>query len=315
LLRIVFMGTPDFAVPTLSEIAAARHEIAAVYTQPPRPADRGMAPRKSPVHVFAETLSIPVQVPQSLNDAEAQQVLRDYGANVVVVVAYGLILPRPVLEAARHGCLNLHGSALPRWRGAAPMQRAIMAGDAETAVTIMRMDEGLDTGPVCLKEPIAIPPNMTAGELHDRMAVEGAGLMVRALAALERDSLDCVPQAREGATYASKIKKSECRIDFRGPATAIHNLIRGLSPSPGAWFEAGTSTPPERIKVLRATVVEGDGPPGTVLDNALTIACGGGAIRFLEVQRAGRRPMPASEFLRGFELPPGTRLRHSSNAA
>jgi methionyl-tRNA formyltransferase len=313
LLRIVFMGTPDFAVPTLSEIAAAQYEIAAVYTQPPRPADRGMAPRKSPVHVFAETLSIPVQAPRTLNDAEVQRVLRDHSADVVVVVAYGLILPRPVLEAARHGCLNLHGSALPRWRGAAPIQRAIMAGDAETAVTIMRMDEGLDTGPVCLKEPITIPSEMTAGELHDRMAIEGAGLMVRALAALERDSLDCVPQANEGATYAGKIKKSECRIDFRGPATAIHNLIRGLSPLPGAWFEAGT--PPERIKVLRATLVEGDGPPGTVLDNALTIACSVGAIRFLEVQRAGRRPMRASEFLRGFELPPGTRLRHPSEAA
>jgi methionyl-tRNA formyltransferase len=224
------------------------------------------------------------------------------------VVAYGLILPRPILEAPRYGCLNLHASALPRWRGAAPIQRAIMAGDTETAVMVMRMDEGLDTGPICLAERVPIGPNTTAGELHDELARVGASLMVRALAALERGSLDATPQPEEGVTYAAKIDKAEARIDFSRPAREVHNLIRGLSPYPGAWFEAGPQGKHERIKVLRSELAEGSGPPGTVLDEHLTVACGEGAVRLTVLQRAGRKPMSAEEFLRGFDLPVGTRL-------
>jgi methionyl-tRNA formyltransferase len=311
MLRVIFMGTPQFAVPTLSEIAGAGHEIAAVYTQPARPAGRGMEARKSPVQVFAETLGVPVLSPTSLKSAETQAAVRAHHADVAVVVAYGLILPKEVLSAPRCGCLNLHGSALPRWRGAAPIQRAIMAGDTETAAMVMRMDEGLDTGPICLAERIDVGPDMTAGELHDRMSLVGAGLVVRALAALERDSLDCVPQPTQGITYAPKIDKSEAQIDFTRPAKDVHNLIRGLSPFPGAWFSAGPAGGRERIKVLRSTLAEGAGEPGVVLDSALTVACGQGAVRLLTVQRAGRRPVPAEEFLRGFSLPIGSRLQRS----
>lgn len=307
-LRIVFMGTPDFAVPTLAEILSAGHEVVAVYTQPPRPAGRGMSERKSPVHVQAESSGIPVFTPKSLKGTEEQEIFRSHGADVGVVVAYGLILPKPILDAPRFGCLNLHASALPRWRGAAPIQRAIMAGDRETAVMVMRMDEGLDTGPVCLAERVPIGADMTAGELHDELARVGASLMVRALAALERGSLDCTPQPEEGVTYAAKIDKAETRIDFSRPAAEVHNLIRGLSPYPGAWFEAGPQGKRERIKVLRSELAEGSGVPGTVLDNRLTIACGNGAIRLKVLQRAGRKPMTAEEFLRGFDLPPGSRL-------
>lgn len=308
MLRVIFMGTPAFSVPTLSEIVGAGHEIAAVYTQPPRPAGRGMEARKSPVHLFAESVGAIVLAPDSLKSVEAQAGFHAHNADVAVVVAYGLILPAPILEAPRHGCLNLHASALPRWRGAAPIQRAIMAGDAHTAAMVMRMDEGLDTGPVCLSERVDIAPDTMAGELHDRMALVGAGLMVRALAALERGSLHCVPQPAVGATYAAKIDKAEARIDFTRPARDVHNLVRGLSPSPGAWFETGAAGKLERIRVLRSTVVEGAGLPGTVLDVALTIACGDDAVRLLELQRAGKRPMAAGEFLRGFSLPPGARF-------
>lgn len=307
-LRIIFMGTPDFAVPTLMEILSAGHEVVAVYTQPPRPAGRGMDERKSPVHLQAEMAGIPVFTPKSLRNAAEQEIFREHGADVAVVVAYGLILPQPILEAPSSGCLNLHASALPRWRGAAPIQRAIMAGDAETAVMVMRMDEGLDTGPICLAEQVAIGPNTTAGELHDELARIGANLMVRALAALERGSLDCTPQPEEGVTYAAKIDKAEARIDFTRPARDVHNLIRGLSPSPGAWFEAGPEGKRERIKVLRSELVEGQGPAGTILDDRLTIACGEGAVRLVLLQRAGRKPMSAEEFLRGFNLPTGTKL-------
>lgn len=309
MLRVIFMGTPQFAVPTLSEIAGAGHEIAAVYTQPARPAGRGMEARKSPVQVFAESLGVPVLSPTSLKSAETQAAVRAHQADVAVVVAYGLILPKAVLSAPRCGCFNLHGSALPRWRGAAPIQRAIMAGDTETAAMVMRMDEGLDTGPICLAERIDIGPDMTAGELHDQMSLAGAGLVVRALAALERDSLDCVPQPTQGITYAPKIDKSEAQIDFTRPAKDVHNLIRGLSPFPGAWFAAGPAGGRERIKVLRSTLAEGAGDPGVVLDSALTVACGQGAVRLLTVQRAGKRPVPAEEFLRGFSLPIGSRLQ------
>lgn len=303
MLRVVFMGTPEIAVPTLTEVLAAGHEVVAVYSQPPRPAGRGMDLRKSPVHQHAEAAGIPVLTPNSLKGEADQATFRRHGADVAVVVAYGLLLPKPILSAPRHGCLNMHGSALPRWRGAAPIQRAIMAGDTETAAMIMRMDEGLDTGPICLVERIGIGPEMTAGDLHDRMMLVGAGLMVRALAALERDTLICTAQPAAGVTYAAKVDKTETRIDFSLGAIDVHNRIRALSPFPGAWLEAGPEGRRERIKVLRSVVAEGDGAPGTVLDQAgPIIACRDGAIRLVEVQRAGKRPMTGLEFVRGFEL-------------
>ena len=315
MLRIVFMGTPEFSVPALSEIVAAGHEVVAVYTQPPRPAGRGMSEKRSPVHVFAEAAGLTVVTPVSLKTAEAQAGFAAHGADVAIVIAYGLLLPKAVLQAPQHGCLNLHGSALPRWRGAAPIQRAIMAGDAETAAMVMRMDEGLDTGPVCLAESIVIAPDMTAGELHDRMALVGAGLVVKALAALERGSLDCEPQSETGITCARKITNDEARIDFSQPAKAVHDLIRGLSPAPGAWFAVTANGVSERIKVLRARVADGAGVAGTVLDGALTIACGEGAVQLLQVQRAGKRPMTAVELLRGFALPAGARVAAIPTAA
>jgi methionyl-tRNA formyltransferase len=303
MLRVIFMGTPEFAVPTLSEILAAGHDVVAVYSQPPRPAGRGMDVRESPVHTFAEATAIPVLTPKSLRDADEQARFVSFEADVAVVVAYGLLLPKPVLDAPRHGCLNLHGSALPRWRGAAPIQRAVMAGDVETAVMVMRMDEGLDTGPVCLAERIRIGPDMTTGELHDTMMLIGADLMVRALAALERGSLAATPQPAEGVTYAAKIDKAEARIDFAEPAETVQNRIRGLSPFPGAWFKAGPDGKRERIKVLRSALADGSGPPGAVLDpSGPVIACGTGAIRLVEVQRAGRKPMPGPDLTRGFDL-------------
>jgi methionyl-tRNA formyltransferase len=307
-LRIVFMGTPDFSVPTLAEIVSAGHEVAAAYAQPPRPAGRGMAEQKAAVQRFAESVSIPVRTPKSLKADEAQQAFAALEADVAVVVAYGLLLPAPVLAAPRLGCLNLHASMLPRWRGAAPIQRAIMAGDTETAAAVMRMEQGLDTGPVCLAESVAIGPDMTAGELHDVLATRGASLMVRALSALERGSLDCVPQASTGVTYAAKIDKAEARIDFARPAREVHNRVRGLSPFPGAWFETMAAGKPERVKVLRTVPSEGRGTPGEVLDERLTVACGEGAVRFVELQRAGKKPMAAEDLLRGFALPPGTVL-------
>jgi methionyl-tRNA formyltransferase len=306
-MRIVFMGTPDFAVPTLAAILAAGHQVVAVYTRAPRPAGRGMEERKSPIHTYADRAGLPVLTPRSLREEARQQALADHRADVGVVVAYGLILPPPVLVAPRGGCLNLHASALPRWRGAAPIPRAIMAGDAATAVTIMRMDEGLDTGPVCLAEPVPIGPDTTAGELHDALAERGARLMVRALAEIERGALACLPQAATGVTYAAKIDKGETGIDFTRTAQEVHNHVRGLSPFPGAWFAAGERA--ERIKVLRTRIAPGSGAPGTVLDApAPTIACGEGAVELVELQRAGKRPMSAAEFLRGFPLPPGSRL-------
>jgi methionyl-tRNA formyltransferase len=307
-MRIVFMGTPDFALTTLGAILAAGHSVAAVYSQPPRPAGRGMAERKSPVHVLAEGRGIPLLTPRSLKSAPEQETFAALAADVAVVVAYGLILPKAVLAAPRHGCLNLHASMLPRWRGAAPIQRAIMAGDRETAAAIMRMDEGLDTGPVCLSESVAIGPDMTAGELHDVLAQRGAGLMVQALAQLEQGTLACTPQPADGATYAPKIGKAETEIDVARPAAEVHNRVRALSPAPGAWFAAEHEGKPERIKLLRTEVVPGQGSPGTVLDAGLTVACGDGAVRLVELQRAGKRPMPAAEFLRGFPLLPGRRL-------
>jgi methionyl-tRNA formyltransferase len=307
-MRVVFMGTPDFAVPVLSEIVTAGHDVVAVYTQPPRPAGRGMSERKSAVHVFADGAGIAVMAPKTLKGEAEQHAFAKHRADVAVVVAYGLILPKPVLAAPRHGCFNLHASALPRWRGAAPIQRAIMAGDAETAATVMHMEAGLDTGPVCLEERVPIAPDMSAGELHDLLAGRGARLMARALVHLERGTLACRAQATGGVTYASKIGKDEGRIDFSRPAGEVHNHIRGLSPMPGAWFEVVSGDKRERIKVLRANLAKGAGGPGTVLDDHLTIACGEGAIRVLQAQRAGKRPMSAEELLRGFALPAGAQL-------
>jgi methionyl-tRNA formyltransferase len=307
-MRIVFMGTPEFAVPTLAGIIEGGHEVAAVYTQPARPAGRGMAERKSPVHLFAEARGLPVLTPRRLKGEPEQRAFASHSADVGVIVAYGLILPKPVLEAPRHGCLNLHASALPRWRGAAPIQRAIMAGDTETAACVMRMDEGLDTGPVCLTERLAIGPDTTAGELHDLLSERGAKLIERALAELERGTLTCTAQPAEGATYAPKIDKGETRVDFARPASEVHNRVRGLSPAPGAWFEATHEGRAERVKVLRTALAQGGGVPGTILDDLLTVACGEGAVRILDVQRSGKRPMPAAEFLRGFALRPGVRL-------
>jgi methionyl-tRNA formyltransferase len=307
MLRVIFMGTPQFAVPTLAAVAA-HHTVIAVYTRPPRPAGRGMEARKSPVHRFAEAATMPVFTPLTLASADIHQAFAAHRADVAVVVAYGLILPRPVLEAPRAGCLNLHASALPRWRGAAPIQRAIMAGDTTTAATIMRMEEGLDTGPVCLAERVEIGPDVTAGELHDALADRGARLMLRALAELERGALACTPQPEAGVSYAAKIDKSETAIDFTRPARAVHDHVRALSPAPGAWFDLAAGGRRERIRVLRTALAEGSGPPGTILDAALAIACGEGAVRLVEVQRAGKRPMPAAEFLRGHAVPAGTRL-------
>lgn len=297
-MKIVFMGTPEFAVPTLTEIVSSGHDVVAVYTRAPKPAGRGQAERKSPVHQAAENFGIPIFTPRSLKQAPEQEVFASLDADLAVVVAYGLILPKPILEAPRLGCLNLHGSLLPRWRGAAPIQRAVMAGDARTGIMVMQMDEGLDTGAVGLIEEMPIGPDMTSGELHDKMMLVGADLMGRALAALERGSLHFTPQPEAGVTYASKIDKAEARIDWTKPASAVHNLIRGLSPFPGAWFELelnGTST---RIKALRSTLVAGQGAPGTILPE-LTIACGAGAVRLTAVQREGKGAMDAATFLRG----------------
>lgn len=308
-LRIVFMGTPQFSVPSLQAIAANGHQVVAVYSQPPRPAGRGMADRKSPVHEAAEALGSPVLTPKSLKGADEQEIFRAHGADAVVVIAYGLLLPKPVLEAPRFGCYNLHASKLPRWRGAAPIQRAIMAGDAETAAIVMRMDEGLDTGPVCLETAVSIGHAMTAGELHDALSIAGAPLVIEALDRLEAGTLPSRPQAAEGVTYAAKIEKQEARMDFSRSAIGVHNHVRGLSPFPGAWFEAAPEGgKPERIKVLRTEVVDLAGEPGVALDSALTIGCGQGAVRLIDVQRAGKRVMDAQEFLRGFSFPKDSRV-------
>ncbi len=308
-LKIVFMGTPDFSVGVLDAIVAAGHQVVAVYSQPPRPAGRGMAEQRSPVHQKAEALGLAVRTPRSLKGADEQASFAALAADVAVVVAYGLILPRAVLDAPRYGCLNLHASALPRWRGAAPIQRAIMAGDRETAVMVMKMEEGLDTGPVALAAGVPIGPATTAGELHDALAERGAKLMVEALACLEQGGLAYTPQPADGVTYASKIAKSEARIDFRRPAAQVVAHIHGLSPFPGAWLEIPASGgKAERIKVLRAEAVAGKGEPGTFLDGRLTIACADGAVRIVEAQRAGKKPMTAGELLRGFAVAPETRV-------
>lgn len=308
-LRIIFMGTPDFSVPTLRSIAEAGHEVVACYTQPPRPAGRrGLELTPSPVQREAEQLGIEVRTPVSLRDPTEQDAFAALGADAAVVVAYGLLLPKPILQGTRLGAWNGHASLLPRWRGAAPIQRAIMAGDHETGMMVMKMDEGLDTGPVALTARVKIGPNETAGELHDRLMQVGASLMVEALEQLEAGTLDLTPQPTEGAIYAKKIDKLETRVEWRLAASDVHNHIRGLSPFPGAWCEIMLGGKPERLKLLRSTLAEGAGAPGEVIDEQLTIACASGAVRLTELQRAGGRAVAVEEFLRGTKIEKGTKL-------
>ena len=307
-LRLIFMGTPDFAVPTLTELVGRGYDVAAVYTRAVKPAGRGMDLQPTPVERTARQFGLPVFTPKTLRPAEAQAEFAAHGADAAVVVAYGLILPKPMLDAPPLGCFNVHASLLPRWRGAAPINRAVMAGDRESGVTIMKMDEGLDTGAMARKESIPIGPDMTAGELHDRLAHLGAQLMPIVLGALERGSLELTPQPEAGVTYAAKIDKAETRVDWSKPAAEVHNHIRGLSPFPGAWCEFPGEAGSIRVKLLRTTRADGAGPLGAVLDDQLTIACGDGAIRILELQRAGRQPMQADAFLRGTPIAVGATL-------
>ncbi|WP_313531200.1 methionyl-tRNA formyltransferase [Shinella sp.] len=308
-LRIIFMGTPDFSVPTLAALKQAGHEIVAVYSQPPRPAGRrGLELVKSPVHQAAELLGIPVRTPVNFREEADRAAFRALDADVAVVVAYGLLLPEAILSGTRLGCYNGHASLLPRWRGAAPIQRAIMAGDAETGMMVMKMDKGLDTGPVAMTSRIAITDTMTAGELHDKLMQAGGKLMVEAMAKLDAGDLPLTPQADDGVLYAAKIDKAETRIDFSRPARDVHNHIRGLSPFPGAWFELPIAGKPERVKVLASALAAETtaSPAGTVIDDHLTIACGdSGTVRLVRLQKAGGKPLDAGDFLRGTPVAPG----------
>jgi methionyl-tRNA formyltransferase len=304
-LRLIFMGTPDFAVPALIELAARGHDIAAVYTRAPKPAGRrGLELTPSPVEREATKLGFNVLTPASLKGEQATAIFRAHNPDAAVIVAYGLLLPKPILDAPRLGCFNIHASLLPRWRGAAPIHRAIMAGDDATGVTIMKMDEGLDTGDMAMVERVPIGADVTTGDLHDTLSRTGADLMARALAALGRGSLNFTKQPELGVTYARKIAKDETRIDWSKPAHEVHNHIRGLSPFPGAWFELDGV----RVKVLRSTLAVGKGPPGTALDDSPSIACGDAAVRLVQVQRAGAKAMTADEFLRGTPLKAGAVL-------
>ncbi|MBN9148005.1 MULTISPECIES: methionyl-tRNA formyltransferase [unclassified Nitrobacter] len=307
-LRLIFMGTPDFAVPTLAALAAHGHEIAAVYTREARPAGRGMKLQPSPVEREAQRLGIPVLTPKTLKTPEALGQFRSHGADAAVVVAYGMILPQPILDAPRYGCYNLHASLLPRWRGAAPINRAIMAGDLESGVMVMKMDAGLDTGDVAMAERIAMSDAMTASDLHDALAPRGAGLMVRAMDALAQGELPLTKQSDEGVTYAAKIDKAEARIDWNRPARDVLRHIHGLSPFPGGWCEMPLDGEQVRVKILRCEIAKGAGEPGELLDDRLTIACKVGAIRVLELQRAGKPPMKADAFLNGTPLQPPMRF-------
>ncbi len=308
-LRLIFMGTPDFAVPTLLELVAHGHEIAAVYTRAAKPGGRrGLTLQPTPVEQEARRLNIPVFTPKTLKTDDALAEFRAHDADAAVVVAYGMILPQAILDAPKLGCFNLHASLLPRWRGAAPINRAIMEGDAETGVMVMKMDAGLDTGDVAMAERIAIPDRMTASDLHDELSRLGAGLMVRAMAALERGTLQLTKQASDGVSYAAKIEKAEARIDWMRPSRAVLRHIHGLSPFPGAWCQMAGEGEPARLKILRCELADGSGAPGAVLDDHLRIACGDGAIRILDLQRAGKAPMKAGEFLRGTPLKPPARL-------
>ncbi|PZO67053.1 MAG: methionyl-tRNA formyltransferase [Paracoccus denitrificans] len=293
-MRVVFMGTPDFSVPALRSIAA-RHQVVAVYSQPPRAAGRGQKPRPSPVQAAAESLGLTVRTPLNLKSDDDRAEFASWDADVAVVVAYGLILPQAVLDAPRLGCLNIHASILPRWRGAAPIHRAVMAGDTEAGIAIMQMEAGLDTGPVLAEARVPIAPTDTTGDLHDRLSQLGARLIVETL---DRLPLPATPQPADGVTYATKIDKAEARIDWTQPADTVDRLIRGLSPVPGAWCIAGD----ERLKLLRSRMVPGSGAPGQLI-GPFTVACGDGAVEIIEAQRQGKRPMPAAEILRGLTLP------------
>ena len=307
-LRLIFMGTPEFSVPTLLELVAHGHEIAAVYTRVAKPAGRGMKLQLSPVEVEARRLGIAVFTPSSLKTSEALETFRAHNADAAVVVAYGTILPQAILDAPKLGCFNLHASLLPRWRGAAPINRAIMEGDAETGVMVMKMDAGLDTGDVAMAERIAITDAMTASDLHDALSRLGGDLMVRAMGALERAKLQLTKQSEEGATYAAKIEKAEARIDWNRPARTVLRHIHGLSPFPGAWCDMAVEGEPVRVKILRCAMADGSGAPGEVLDDHLAVACAEGALRILELQRAGGKSMKAEEFLRGTPLKPPMRF-------
>lgn len=303
-MKLVFMGTPDFAVAILDSLLSAGHEIVAVYSQPPRPAGRGHKEQPSPVHAFATARGLPVRTPLTLRSPEEQAAFAALKADAAVVAAYGLILPQAVLDAPRHGCLNVHASLLPRWRGAAPIQRAILAGDSDSGVTIMQMEAGLDTGPILLMRSLPLPPDVTAPWLHDRLAELGARMIVEAVEKLNDGTLVAQSQPDEGAVYAAKLTRDEARIDWRLPARQIERQVRALNPWPGVWFDLGG----ERVKVLTATLATGQGQPGTVLDGGLTIACGEGSLRPVKVQRAGKAPMEATEMLRGNPVAVGTVL-------
>ena len=308
-LRLIFMGTPDFSVPTLLELVAHGHEVVAVYTRAPKPGGRrGLQLQPTPVEQEARRLGIPVLTPTTLKTAEALAEFQAHDADAAVVVAYGMILPQAILDAPRYGCFNLHASLLPRWRGAAPINRAIMAGDAESGVMVMKMDVGLDTGDVAMAERLAITDAMTAADLHDALAPLGADLMVRAMGGLERGGLQLIKQSEDGVTYAAKIEKAEARIDWKRPAREVLRHIHGLSPFPGAWCELLEEAGPVRLKILRCECANGSGEPGEVLDDLLTIACGDGAFRLLESQREGKARMKAADFLRGTPLKAGARL-------
>jgi methionyl-tRNA formyltransferase len=307
-LRLIFMGTPQFAVPTLLDLVADGHEIAAVYTRVGKPAGRGMKLQLSPVEQEARRLGIPVATPSTLKTPEALDEFRAHRADAAVVVAYGMILPQAILDSPKLGCFNLHASLLPRWRGAAPINRAIMAGDAETGVMVMKMDVGLDTGDVAMVERLAITDAMTASGLHDALSPLGGDLMARAMGALERGMLQLEPQSSDGVTYAAKIDKAEAHIDWNKPARDVLRHVHGLSPFPGAWCEMPLEGAAQRVKILRCEIAGGSGEPGVVLDDHLTIACQRGALRILELQRAGKQPMKAEEFLRGTPVRPPARL-------
>jgi len=307
--RIAFMGSPDFAVPALSELLARGRNVVCVYSQPPRPAGRGQQLRKTPVHAFAEARGIDVRTPKSLKKAPEQEAFAALDLDLAVVVAYGLILPRPILDAPRFGCVNLHGSLLPRWRGAAPIQRALMAGDAMTGVQVMQMEEGLDTGPVFATATTLIDVDDTAQTLHDRLATLGAPLLADTVDAILSGAARAVPQGEEGVTYAKKIDPAEARIDWTRPAREVDLQIRGLAPFPGAWFEVPGDKGPLRMKALMSRTGLGAGLPGELLDDNLLVACGEEAVRLLRVQREGRQAMEASEFQRGAPLLAGFRFR------
>jgi methionyl-tRNA formyltransferase len=307
-LRLIFMGTPEFAVPTLLELVGHGHDIAAVYTRAPKPAGRGMKLQPTPIEQQAKRLGIPVLTPTTLKTPEAPEEYRSHKADAAVVVAYGMILPQAILDIPPLGCFNLHASLLPRWRGAAPINRAIMAGDAETGVMVMKMAAGLDTGDIAMAERIAIADTMTAADLHDTLARLGADLMVRAIGALERGQLRLTGQGDQGVSYAAKIEKAEARIDWHKPAPLVLRHVHGLSPFPGAWCEMPIEGEAVRVKILRCAVADGSGEPGKLLDDHLTVGCGDGAIRIVELQRAAKAPMKADEFLRGTPLLPPARL-------